>query len=109
MIPQSITAYKIVEQDENGIRTLFHGLNGSRTIPTGEWLHADMKTVKDGTSKTEYISGWHVLLDCDEAEKYLQKFSRRLELLKVLPCTVRNIRSKEHSPSPVYLAEWIKL
>ncbi len=102
------TAYKIVEVKDNTIHTLFHGLNGSRTMPTGEWLRADMKVVKDGTSKTEYTSGWHVLLDYDEAENYLQKFSSRLELLEIISCKVRGIRSKVHSPSPVYLAEWIR-
>ena len=60
-------AFKIVEVVDDGIRTLFHGLNGSRRMPRGIWLRADERQVKDGTSNTSYMSGWHVFLsrlDC---------------------------------------------
>ena len=59
-------AYKIVEVVDGAVRTLFHGLEGSRTMPEGVWLRADEKFVRDGSS-TWYLSGWHVLLSRHEA------------------------------------------
>ena len=50
-------AYKIVEQHGLHLKTLFHGLGGSRTLAYGKWLTAVKKQVKDGTSKTTYLSG----------------------------------------------------
>jgi len=101
-------AYKIVEVVNGEIKTLFHGLNGSRTIPTGEWLKADMKMVKDGTSNTTYLSGWHVLPTKKDCEDYMKRFTRRIDLLQIVECEVENIWKKEHSLSPVLLAEYIK-
>ena len=102
------TAYKIVEVQNGDIRTLFHGTNGSRTIPKGEWVQAVMKEVKDGTSGTSYISGWHVLMDYQHCVEYLKRFKNRLDILEIVPCEVRNLRPKEHSLSPVFLAEYIR-
>jgi hypothetical protein len=102
-------AFKIVEEDSLGRhKTLFHGLNGTRVIKRGEWLEADEKLVTDGTSKTRYLSGWHVLLEEQDAKDYLKSFTKRLDKLKIVPVTVKNIRSKEHSRSPVFLAKYLK-
>jgi len=116
MMPESnphnqypVTAYKIVEVVNDEIRTLYHGLHGTRTMPIGTWLRADMKAVKDGTSKTEYTSGWHVFEYKADAQKYLEKFSTRTDLLKIVECEVTGEKwEKVHSPSPVFLAEWIR-
>lgn len=104
---KSIDAFKIVEIVEGGIRTLFHGLDGSRRMPRGVWLRAVERLVKDGTSKTTYLSGWHIFLSESECVKYLSRFTERRELLKVVSCKVRCTRSKRHSPSPILLASWI--
>ena len=53
----TMIAYKIVELDDGHIKTLFHGLNGSRILPCNVWLKSEQKLVKDGTSKTFYESG----------------------------------------------------
>jgi len=103
-----IQAYKIVEVVDGKVKTLFHGLNGSRTIPSGVWLKADQKLVSDGGS-TQYVSGWHVLTDYDETKKYLGRFKTRTDILTIVPCVVKNVRPKKHSPSPVLLAEFMKL
>lgn len=101
-------AYKIVEVEDGAIRTLFHGLDGSRTVPKGQWLRAKEHMVKDGTSKTTYLSGWHVLLNYSDAVEYMKNFTKRLDLLQIVECSVEDIRPKEHSPSPVYLAKAIR-
>lgn len=42
-------AYKIVEVVDGKIKTLFHGINKSRTMPEGIWLEADVKMGRDGS------------------------------------------------------------
>lgn len=105
-----IKAYKIVETD-NGkdMKTLFHGVNGTRIIKPGVWTKATEKMVKDGTSKTEYLSGWHILLNKKEAYDYLKAFTKRLEKLRIIEVFVKDIRPKEHSRSPVFLARELML
>jgi len=67
--------YKIVEVDKNGkVKSLFHGTNGSRFLQMNTWLKADLKLSKDGTSKTTYLSGWHILPTYEECKHYLTKF-----------------------------------
>jgi len=107
--PDYLLMHKIVELDEYGIiRSLFHGLNGSRIMPLGVWLKADKKLVKDGTSKTSYMSGWHVLERFADASAYRDKFTKRPDLLHIVPVLVRGeVREKTHSPSPVLLADEI--
>ena len=102
-------AYKIVEKEKNGdIKTLFHGLNGSKIMPMNEWITADMKEVYDGSDGTRYISGFHVLFSLEKTKKYLSKFKTRLDKLAIVKCEVENLRPKEHSREDVWLAERIK-
>jgi hypothetical protein len=102
-------AYKIVETHNTDVKTLFHGVAGSRTITPGTWIKAEEKLVKDGTSKTTYLSGWHVLLTKEDAEDYMKVFTTRRELLKIVPVKVKNIRPKVHSRSPVFLVKYMML
>jgi hypothetical protein len=102
------SCFKIIEYENDQIKTLFHGLNGSRTMPTDKWLTAVKKRVKDGTSKTTYLSGWHILLNIEECEDYLLKFTKRLDKLKIVECEARGLRPKTHSPDNVWLADQIK-
>ena len=105
-----IKAYKIVETDDKGnLKTLFHGVDGTRIISTDKWIKADEKMVKDGTSKTEYLSGWHILLEKSHAMDYLKAFTTRLDRLKIVKVFVKDIRPKEHSRHPVFLAKELRL
>ena len=74
-------AYKIMEVVDGSNKTLFHALNGSRTVPRERWLKANNVMCKDGTSKTSYLSGWHVLPTREDCEAYLKSFKKRLEIL----------------------------
>ena len=99
-------AWKIFETDSSGnVKTLFHGINGSGTLEKGEVLTAVEKMVKDGTSDTYYLSGFHVLKTRQDCEDYLKSFTTRLDKLVILPILVGKLRSKEHSRSPVFLAK----
>ena len=65
------TWYKIVNEDKPDVfKTLFHGVNKSRVLEFGKWLKAELKQVKDGTSNTTYLSGWHI----EECVEYLKVF-----------------------------------
>jgi len=101
--------YKIVESGEDiGLRTLFYGNGGSRTLATKKWLRAAEKVVHDGSNGTPYTSGWHVLPTKTEAENYLKQFKKdRRERLIVIRVWAQGVYKKEHSRSPVYLAREI--
>jgi len=99
-----------MEQTEQGdLKTLFHGLNGSKTLPKSQWLEAIEKMVRDGTSKTWYLSGFHILKTAEECHEYLKFFKKPLNRV-VVPCLTKGeIRPKSHSRHPVFLAKYIKL
>jgi hypothetical protein len=102
--------WKIIEQDEKtgAYKTLFHGLNGSRTLQRNVWLTAIEKMVGDGTSKTRYLSGFHILTTKKDCEKYLTYF-RTPKNRVIVPCLAGgNIRPKSHSRHPVFLSQEIK-
>ena len=106
------TAWKIFEYHKqiNKYKTLFHGINGSRTLEYGEILANMKENVSDGSSNSKYLSGIHVIPNFNDAVKYLKKFKKRTKLLcikKVL--YYGKVWEKEHSPSNVLLVEKIKL
>jgi len=104
---KSNIVYKIVEIDKNNnLKTLFHGIEGSRILEINKWYDADIKMVSD--NGTEYLSGFHVLLTKEETEKYLSRFKNNREL-KIVTCHYCGIRKKEHSPHNVYLVDRIKI
>jgi len=99
--------YKIVDENKSGIfKTLFHGVNRSRVLEFGKWLKAELKPVKDGTSKTEYISGWHIAPTYEECVTYLKAFTHKAKK-RIVKCRAKNIRPKSHSRHDIYLAEYI--
>ena len=43
--------YRMVEKDKYGnLKTLFHGINGSRILPIDTWIQADIKMVSEGVN-----------------------------------------------------------
>jgi hypothetical protein len=103
--------YKIMDRENGGLRTLFHGVNGSRAIPPFEWIKANLKRgAIDGPNSSTYTSGWHVLETQAQAEKYLSKF-KNLENKVIVKCRIGSLRwHKEHSPADgLWLAEFIYL
>ena len=102
-----IEVYKIVQMCNDGIyKTLYHGINRSRTLPCNEWLKADTKLVKDGSGGNEYYSGFHCFETKKLAEKYLKRFNVNLRTLGIIICLAKFIR---HKPSnrEVWLADEI--
>lgn len=98
--------YKIVDQHDDVLKTLFHGVDGSRVLKKGEWLKAVIKDVRDGSCQKTYKSGFHILKTYEECKEYLKRFTH-IDKKKIVKCKAMNVWSKIHSRSNVYLAEYI--
>ena len=104
--------YKIMDFSENsGVKTLFHANNGSKAIPLKEWVSASRyELVSDGSSSTQYMSGWHVFKTLEEAKKYLFEGFKALHQKVIVKCfCMGDIRPKYHSRANVILCQDIYL
>jgi len=98
--------YKIMDYENGKLKTLFHGLNGSKTIPMLEWLEAKVAVVHDGSNGTKYMSGWHVFEKYNECQEYL-KYFKNLKPKVIAKCKAQYLWSKHHSKANVLLAKWL--
>lgn len=98
--------WRLFEERGGNLHTLFHGLNGSRVIPEGQWLEAVVKPVRDGANQERYDSGWHVFAD-ESGLEYLGRFRnpRRLVAVEV---EVDIVRPKPTNPN-ILLAQWMRV
>ena len=99
--------YKIVDVVNGDVKTLFHGVQGSRTLPLDTWLTAEKKMVQDGKGKM-YLSGFHIMQSLEDSIEYLKRFRNNKNKAVVLVSTEKEWK-KEHSPSNVWLCEKIKI
>jgi len=103
--------FKIVDKDRKGrYKTLFHGIGGSKVLPMHWWLEAERKFVRDGSTGTQYESGWHIMMDYKECCTYLSKFTDiNKDRVIVMVDVMGRVWPKEHSPSNVYLCDYIMI
>jgi hypothetical protein len=103
--------YKIMDFEKGSVKTLFHGLNGSRTVPRFEWLTANVKDgASDGPNTKSYKAGWHVLETKQQAIDYLSKFKNLKNKVIVKVTTEGNRWKKEHSPAKgLWLCERMRI
>jgi hypothetical protein len=97
--------------EKGEVKTLFHGLNGSRTVPRFEWLDANVReNVMDGPNTSTYTAGWHVLETKEQAIAYLAKF-KNLDNKVIVKVTTEGKRwKKEHSPAEgLWLCERMRI
>jgi len=88
-------AYRLIETDGKVVKSLFHGTNGSRTLPFNQWISADKKIVRDGSAGKEYYSGFHFVETKEKMRVFFDKFFRNKHGRVIVPCKVRgNIRLK---------------
>jgi len=101
-------AFRIVEVDDAGVmKTLFHGINGSRVLVKDQWYVAQERLVSDGG--TEYMSGFHVMFELADCRRYLQRFKHQ-DNKRIVRCQVRGrIRKKEHSPANIWLVSELRV
>jgi hypothetical protein len=99
-------AYRIYEERDGQLYPLQHK---TRTpVPLNEWMQADVKMARDGSGNRWYKAGFHSVPRIEDAEAYMQHFrSARRERLRVVEVEVSNTWSKDHSPAPVILSEYM--
>ena len=71
-------AYKIFCDGELP-RTLFHGHNGSRTLPLNTWLKANKKMVKNGSGVEKYESAFHAYSSLEDVKYWLTKLAKNID------------------------------
>lgn len=103
--------YKIMDFEKGEVKTLFHGINGSRTVPRFMWLEANVKeNVMDGPNTSTYTAGWHVLETKEQALDYLAKFKNVKNKVIVKVTTEGKRWKKEHSPAKgLWLCERMRI
>ena len=97
--------YKIVLKEGDHIRTLFHGINGSRILPFNKWIVGIKKMVKDASKSNTYLSGIHVFKFKTIATKYLKRFRTEKDRI-IIRCFATGLRNKP-SNIEVLLADQI--
>jgi hypothetical protein len=100
--------YKICEVKDGKIKTLFHGVNNSKVVKQGVWIEGEVKQGRDGSGDRWYLTGWHTLPTLEDAKAYMSNFNKRLDLLHIIECEVKDTWLKEHSNANVILSRWIK-
>lgn len=102
--------YKILDKDQYGnLKTLFHGVNGTKKVPLDTWMEATIKEVRDGSGGTPYQSGFHVLDTYENCEEYLKNFSNA-DSKTIVKCEVGELWRKEHSRcNGVYLTDKVMI
>ncbi len=100
--------YKIVEYVNGKIKTLFHGVDGSRTVDTEKWIEAKVGYGIDGSGQKEYLHGWHSFATIELAKKYLNNFRARKELLRIAECEITEDKWEKPTNSDVILSRFIK-
>jgi hypothetical protein len=105
-----MTAYRICERKGEKLLTLFHAINGSREMPIGVWINADVKPVRDASKNRgkEYISGFHCMESLDEMRSFKRMFRKPRDLV-IVECEIEGNRRKTHSRANIILADRIKL
>jgi len=97
--------WRLFEERDGELYTLFHGTNGSRRIPPGRWIEASDKLVRDGVGRW-YQSGWHVFAD-ESGLEYLGRFRKPRRLVAV-QVEVENTWPKPTNPN-ILLARFMRV
>ena len=99
------TVYKIMCIESGVLKNLFKGIEGSRTLPTNQWLRAENKWSVDGGGQKPYLTGIHCLLDKEKAVDYLDNFRTDRNRV-IIECHAKDLRQKPTNEN-VYLADWL--
>jgi hypothetical protein len=100
----AVEAYKIFDEGDDGPKTLFHGLDGSRSLPVGKWLNAEIKLVTDGSRQSPYTSGFHAYYTLDDVYNWLRA-AKNLDGRVVVKVAVCGCRDKPQAVRPTILAK----
>ena len=99
--------WRLFEEKDGELHTLFHGVDGSRKIREGEWYRADEKLVRDGTSRTWYAGGFHVFAH-ERSLEYVDRFTKPRKLVAVEVEIKGRVRPKPTNPE-ILLVTWMRV
>lgn len=100
--------YRILQIRDGLPTTLFHGVDGSRTLPFSTWMEAEVKEVHDGSGGTTYKSGFHVMDEERAAIEYLKRFKKERPLV-VCEVFAKDLWEKSHADAEVKLARSMRI
>jgi hypothetical protein len=102
--------FKIMDFEDGKLKTLFHGVDGSKTVRQWEKIKANIKVDASDGSGTLYTCGWHVLDSLDAAKEYIKRF-RNVDNKVIVRCKASGkIWRKAHSPAKgLWLAEVLEI
>lgn len=101
--------YKILDYNNGYYKTLFHGVNRSKTLPLYTWLEAEIKYARDGSGDKWYNTGFHCISSILDCYVYLNNF-KDINNKAILPCYAEGIWEKSRKDGIiVYLARRIYL
>ena len=105
-------AWRLLRVKDGRPHTLFHGFHGSRCLQQDKLLRAVERQVWNPGKKRRggpgFMSGWHVLLDKEECEEYLERFTNCHDIV-VTRVLVSGARPKPRATSNVHLARYMKI
>jgi hypothetical protein len=102
--------FKIMDFKDGKCHTLFHGIDGSKAVEMNTWIKADIVRGRDGSGKTWYTTGWHVLETLEQAKAYLRRFKHVTTKVIVEAETDGDLWRKEHSPAEgLWLASHLRI
>ena len=96
-----------MEQKEDKLKFLYHGLEGSKAAKQHHWLEADIKEARDGGGDSKwYQSGFHSFESLTMALNYLTRFTR--PDLVIVECETK-VEWKKPTNSDVILSKFINI
>ena len=101
--------YRLCRDKKGQPHTLFHGVQGRCQLDLDIWIRADQKRVRDGSGRTWYRSGFHVMPDMPSLDKLAKRFKNKEDLVVVEVEVFGEVWPKSHSPYNVLLTEMIKI
>ena len=103
-----VPAWRLLRVRNGEPCTLFHGWQGSRTLPMDYALKAEVKDVRNPGKKEgpTFLSGWHVLMSKQGCVEYLKRFKAKDDIV-VCRVDVAGLRTKPRSS--VTLAQVMKI
>jgi hypothetical protein len=102
-------AYRIFEERDGQPCTLFHGIDGTRTLPIGRWVNAIVKPVTNPGKKDEgqlFMSGFHVCRARRDVVQYLTRFKQNRRLVV---CRVETGSLRPKAGSKILLANRMRI
>lgn len=97
--------YKVFLYENDNLKNLFRGIEGSRNIEYDKWLKAKKVMSVDGSGQKPYLTGIHCLKNKKDAIEYLKNFRTEKNRV-VVECYASGLRKKPTNEK-VSLADFI--